>query len=134
VRPPTDYALLKEIYDRHRLDFEGELASNLRAAKILVPIDIPAIATKLGVDDNSVFGRLYYHLEPKYAPPPSPTGAKAVFLTPVAGEDVNCVNFPLLEAVVANLWQERRRNLLAFGIAALSLGVSLAALLVSLVA
>jgi hypothetical protein len=58
-------------------------------------------------------------------------GDKA-FFTPVAGPDQNCVNFPLLEAVLAGLWQQRSRDLLAFATAVLSLGIALAALVVSI--
>ena len=32
----------------------------------MVPIDIPGIAARFGVDPDSIFGRLYYHLDPKY--------------------------------------------------------------------
>jgi hypothetical protein len=127
-RPPTDFELLKEIYTRYRDDFARyvEGAPGHRAAKIFVPIDLPAIANHFGVDVDSIFGRLYYHLEPKYG-----EGEKA-FFTPVAGPDQNCVNFPLLEAVFAGLWQQRRRDLLALFTAVLSLGIALAALLVSI--
>ncbi len=60
-RPPTDFELLKEIYSRHRNDFEG--AGGSRAAKIMVPVDLQDIADRLGVDADSVFGRRYYYLE-----------------------------------------------------------------------
>jgi hypothetical protein len=55
-----------------------------------------------------------------------------VFFTPVAGEEVNCVNFPLLEAVLASLWEQRRRDSVALWTALLSIGIALAALLVSI--
>lgn len=132
-RPPTDFELLRAIYDRHLDEFESKVATGQRASIILVPVDIPAIAVELGVDEHSVFGRLYYHLDPKYAPPKSPdeTSRKVLF-APVAGTDRNCVNFPLLEAVLAGLWQQRRRDLAAVWTAALSLGIAVASLVVSL--
>jgi hypothetical protein len=76
-RPPTDFELLRDIHLHHRDDFESALARSQRSAVILVPIDIPAVAKRLGTDPHAVFGRLYYHLEPKYAPAPEP-GAERV--------------------------------------------------------
>jgi hypothetical protein len=72
MRPPTDFELLTAIYDRHRGEYESALARDARLNEIFVPIDIPAIADKLGIDQYTVFGRLYYHLDPKYAPPVEP--------------------------------------------------------------
>jgi hypothetical protein len=134
TRPPTDFKILKEIYERRGAEFasyvEGE--SGGRRSKIMVPIDIPAIAKRFGVDDDSIFGRLYYHLEAKYGEPEEDGKPRKMFFSPVVGGDENCVNFPLLEAVLAGLWQERRRDLLALSTAVLSLGIALAALLVSI--
>jgi len=42
------------------------------------------------------------------------------------------VNFPLLEAVLAGLRQERRRDQLALWTACVSLGIALASLLVAI--
>ena len=131
-RPPTDFELLKTIYERHRAEY-GQITEGGRKAEVLVPLDIPAIAETLGVDAGSVFGRLYYHLDPKYGHEPDPkTGVRKVFFTPVAGDDVNCVNFPLLEAVLAGLWQQRRRDLWVTYTALVSLAIALASLIVSI--
>ena len=46
------------------------------------------------------------------------------FFTPVLGHDRNCVNFPLLEAVLAGLWQQQRRDLWAIRAALISLGIA----------
>lgn len=132
-RPPTDYELLRDIYERHGSDFRASASE--RDSKILVPIDIPAIAERFDVDENSVFGRLYYHLDRVYGEPePTDGSPRKVFFTPVAGSDVNCVNFPHLEAVLASLWQQRRRDSIALWAAVFSLGIAFAALLVSIFA
>jgi hypothetical protein len=57
-----------------------------------------------------------------------------VFFTPFAGGDSNRVNFPLLEAVLAGLWQQQRRDLWAIRAALISLGIALASLAVSITA
>jgi hypothetical protein len=134
VRPPTDYELLNAIYKRHRADFEAYSTSVPgRSARIMIPIDIPAIAQQLGVDVNSVFGRLYYHLDPTYGEPATEgdKGRKA-FFTPVPGDNQNCVNFPLLEAVLAGPTVQRRRDLWAIRTSLFSLGIAFASLLVAI--
>jgi len=132
-RPPTDFELIQAIWERYQDAFanyvEGAAA---RDAKILVPIDLDELARHFDVDVDSVFGRLYYHLEPKYGRETT-TGARQVFFTPVAGSDKNCVNFPLLEAVLAGLWQQRRRELWAIGTACVSLAIAIVSLVVSIV-
>jgi hypothetical protein len=135
-RPPSDYDLLRAIYERHRDDFAAYVEDDpeSRGAKIMVPIDIPQIASGLGVDTDSVFGRLYFHLEPIYGGEPDASGTRKVFFTPVAGPDKNAVNFPLLEAVLAGLWQQRNRDLWTLWLAVISLGVAVGSLVVSLVA
>lgn len=135
-RPPSDFKLLKLIYSRHRRDFESfvEEHPSGRSSKILVPVNLQRIADACGVDVNSIFGRLYYHLDPKYGEAPGPSGgARKVFFTPVAGDDRDCVNFPLLEAVLAGLWEERRKDVLITTTAFVSLGIAVASLVVSIV-
>jgi hypothetical protein len=133
-RPPTDFELVKAIYDRHRGDFESGGPRIKQKLGVLIPIDIPAIADSLGVSADTVFGRLYHHLDPKYAPEPAPGGSRKVLFTPVAGDDSDCVNFPMLEAVHAGLWQERRRDLLAVAAAVSAFGISIASLIVAILA
>ena len=136
-RPPTDFELLKEIYARYRDEFPKyvQAAERSRATKIFVPIDLQRIAADLGVDVDSVFGRLYYHLEPKYGEQVSQSrDPQKAFFAPIVGDDQNCVNFPLLEAVLASLWQQQRRDQLAIATAVVSFAIALGALIVSIIA
>lgn len=126
-RPPTDFKLLRAISERHRDDY-----ARSNSTKALVAIDIPQIADELSVDVNSVFGRLYYHLDPLYGQEKDAKGAQEVFFTPVAGSESNCVNFPLPEAVLASLWQQRRRDVWTIWIALGSLAIALGSLAVSI--
>ncbi len=79
-------------------------------------------------------GRLYYHLEPTYGEPATLGEGRKAFFTLAAGKDRNCVNFPLLEAVLAGLWQQQRRDLWAIRTALVSLVIALASLAVSITA
>lgn len=128
-RPPSDFELLKAIYKRHR----NEFGVRGRSAVVLA-IDIPAIAKDLKTEPDIVFGRLYHHLDPLYGEAKRDDGQprKALFMARV-GEETSCVNFPMLEAVLAGLWQERNRQLWAVWASALSVSIAVAALIVSIV-
>src|SRR4029453_10420643 len=105
-RPPTDFELLQAIYKRHRDEY-ANFPESSRATQSAVPIDIPVIARELGADSNSVFGRLYHHPDPLY-PTYSPDGksGKGLFIAqPATANDL--IVFPVLEAALAGLWQER---------------------------
>ena len=131
-RPPSDFDLLKAIYKHHRDEFARSRTAP--PAGVLLPIDIPAVARTLGTDDDIVFGRLYYHLDRAYGEPPTDDKKpRKVFFTPRAGDEANCINFPLLEAVLAGLWQERNRQLWAVGLSVFSTAIAVAALIVSIV-
>ena len=125
---PTDFEFLLAIYERQSADFVGSMED--REAEIAVELDIPAIADDLGVHPHIVAGRLIHHLDPKYA-------AQGKFLfrgqlgeTPM----LNVVNWPMLQAILAGLWEQRSRDKLALYTAVLSLGIALAAFIVAALA
>jgi hypothetical protein len=133
-RPPTDFELLRHIHERYADDFRSGYPGG-RSSKPFVPLDIPAIADQFGVDVDSIFGRLHYHLEREYGERDQVGGRpRKQFFVQKVGDDANAVNFPFLEAVLAGLWEQRRRDTLALWTAILSLGIALAALLVSILA
>lgn len=131
---PTDQQILNAIYERYYDAFARHTAATpTRSAKVYVPIDIPAIAADLNVDVDIVFGRLYYHLDNKYGYT-EPDSTKVSFFTLVAGKDTNCVNFPLLASVLAELRDQSRKHSLATWIAVASLVISLVSITISLMA
>jgi hypothetical protein len=121
----TDRKILKVIYDRYYDEFcsyvKGEPS---RGSKIYVPIDCAEIAKKLKVDNDIIFGRLYYHLDKKYRYKQD-DGSSVHLFTLKIGKDKHAVNFPLLSAVVADLQQSYFRF-------SLPLLISLFALLISI--
>jgi hypothetical protein len=125
-RPPTDFELLKTIWQRHKSDYAAEFP-----AKIAIPVDIRAVAEDLGVEQNSVFGRLYHHLDKEYGERPDEEGKRRFFFSPVVGPDMNCVNFPLLEAVLSALWQQHERDRRTYWTAIASLVISAVAVMIS---
>ena len=132
MRVPTDYAILNDIYDHYYRQFANFPAdAPAREAKIYVPLDIRSIAKRLGVDPDIIFGRLYYHLEEKHGYRRE-TGVHVAFFSRAVGEDRDCINFPLLGAVLAGLREERRKDRWAIGIAVVSLIVSVVSVAISL--
>jgi hypothetical protein len=133
-RPPSDFELLKAIYEYHRGDYTTSRLDRPTGTGVMIPIDIPAIAATLNTDEDTVFGRLYHHLDRVYGEQERDDGrGRRALLTPLAGNEPNCINFPLLEAVLAALWQERDRQLWAVRTSLISIAIALAALIVSIV-
>jgi hypothetical protein len=133
-RPPSDFELLKAIYEYHRGDYTASRIDRPTRAGVMIPIDITAIAATLDTDDDTVFGRLYHHLDRVYGEEERDDGrGRRALFTPLAGNEPNCINFPLLEAVLAGLWQERDRQLWTFWASLISISIALAALIVSIV-
>jgi hypothetical protein len=135
-RPPTDFELLAAIYKLHRDDYRSLAAIRAEAghttaepSATYVPIDIPKVAVELGTEANSVFGRLYFDLDRRYGEEREFGKTRKAFYSPVLGDRRHCINFPHLEAVVAALWLERRRNLWTIGTALLALAIALASLI-----
>ena len=128
---PTDLQILKEIYERYYDTFAAYTDEKPnRDSRIFVPIDIDAVAGKLGVDGDIVFGRLYYHLNKKHGYKED-DGSYVMLFTPRAGSDRHCVNFPLMGAVLADLSDESRKFWWSTVLALLSLIVSIVSLVVA---
>ena len=128
---PTDLKILNAIYEQYYDTFVSFSKNNSdRNAKNLIPVDIKLIAQKLGVDVDIIFGRLYYHLEQKYGYSRS-NGAKVVFFTLKAGTDKNCINFPYMASVLANLRDREKKHSNATKIAIFSLIIAVASLLIA---
>lgn len=105
---PTDLKILDAIYELHHEDFVSFMSDETRRdSKIYVPIDCKKIAGRLKVDGDIVFGRLYYHLEKKYGYRRD-DGTVVHFFDSRVGNDVHCINFPLMTSVLAGLRQERK--------------------------
>lgn len=131
MRVPTDIAILEVIYSTYYDAFckHGSETEN-RDSKVYVPVDLKAVAEKLSVDPDIIFGRLYYYLEEKYGYQRK-DGSSVCFFTLQAGKDRHCVNFPLLASVLASLQSEHSRFRLSLTISIISLVVSSLSLVLS---
>jgi hypothetical protein len=130
-RVPTDLQILEAIYDQYYSDFTKfvEGPGQPRAAKIYMPIDMDLVGKILGVDGDIIFGRLYYHFRPKYS-----HEVEQFFTLSVGSEplrNINCIQFPYMASVLAELQEQERKHRLETRISWLSLAISLAAALTS---
>ena len=129
---PTDERLLAEIYKRYVRPFSDWSDENkTRSAKIWVPIDVDALASKFRCDPDLIFGRLYYHMNEKYGSHTG-DGDRVNFFNIRLGQDRHCVNFPLLTSVLADLQDDRKRFLISTRVAGLSLIVSAISILIAI--
>ena len=132
MKAPTDLQILNTIYESYYDTFKSFTKdAPERAAKIYVPIDCKKIARALGVDPDIVFGRLYYHLEKKYGYSQR-DGVRVHFFALRIGDDIHCVNFPLLSSVVAGLRQDNRKFWITTGVSILALILAVASLTISI--
>ena len=128
---PTDPKILNVIYEEYYDKFKSFSKNDSnRSAKNFIPVDIKLIAQKLGVDVDIIFGRLYYHLEQKYGYKRS-GDTKVAFFTLKVGVDKNCINFPYMASVLANLREREKKYSIATKIAILSLFIAGLSLIVS---
>lgn len=128
---PTDLKILNVIYEEYYDTFISFSKNNSdRSAKNFIPVDIKLIAQKLGVDVDIIFGRLYYHLEQKYGYSRS-GGSKVAFFVLKIGSVTNCINFPYMASVLANLRESEKKYTAATVIATISLVIAILSLIVS---
>jgi hypothetical protein len=133
TKVPTDLEILQRIYERHHVEFENMAIDRTGEPRSpFVPVDIRGIAKDLRTDPDIVFGRLYYYLDPKYA-----RGDKRLF-TIKANEKIDCVHFPFMVSVLAELqydnrwrWRAITISIIAIVISGLSFLLALSSLLFS---
>ena len=96
MKLPTDLELLQFIYKKY-YDIYSSFSreEKTRATKIYVPISIKEIANNFHIDEDIIFGRLYYYLDEKYGYKKEDNSFVSFFSTAI-NEDRHCVNFALL--------------------------------------
>ncbi len=128
---PTDHEILTEIYNRYQDTFRAYATEEPdRIARIRVPIDIQKVAEEVGVDEDMVFGRLYYHFNKKYSYRDE-NGDKITFFTSLKFEGMS-VNFPLVASVLADLETEDLKYKLSLSMSIGALSLSFIALVLAI--
>lgn len=75
-----------------------------------------------------LFGRLYYHLDAKHRYTQD-GGAQVHLFTLMVGDQMHCVNFPYLAAVLAERDVEHRRQLWSLWVSITALALSVASII-----
>lgn len=130
MKVPTDLQILSEIYERYYDEFRS-FEKGSRRSKVHVSININEIAKRLGVDEDIVFGRLYYHLNEKYGYKQD-NGVRVDFFLLGVGNERHCIQFPLMASVLADLKKENKKYKIATTMAIVSLMISLISLTISI--
>lgn len=130
-KAPTDLEILNRIYERYYVQY-ASYTQGSRAAKIYLPIDCAVIARDLGVDNDIVFGRLYYYLDKKHGYT-NPDGTRVPLFTRGVGDDRDCVHFPMLASLLADLRYENRKFRVATSLAMASIVIALTTCFLSVI-
>lgn len=106
---PSDYEILSAIYDRYYTDFKSLVRSEPdRLHRIRIPIDVNEIAEMVGVEEEMIFGRIYYHFNKKYSYEDE-NGKQINFFSSGRVEGLR-LNFPLVASLLADLKMEQART------------------------
>jgi len=101
-RLPKDVEILEAIYTRYYDDFRSYVKDKPdQISRIRVPIDVNLIAKDCGLEEEMVFGRLYYHFNKKYSYK-NENGERTTFFSTIKFEGMG-VNFPLVASTIAEL-------------------------------
>lgn len=126
----TERRVLRCIYDTYLSQYPKPEHGQL--GQVMVPIDIEAIARRLGMSKYLLFGYLQSYLDHKYR---YKTGENSfVYLfAPVVGELRHAINFPYLAAILAEHDQEHSKFAWSLGASLVALALSVGAIVAQLV-
>jgi hypothetical protein len=128
---PTDIEILDKIYNNYYKEFSSFSKDKPnRQTKIFIPIDIKKIADDLNVDEDIVFGRMYYDFEKRFGYKQD-DGSSVHFFSLSVGNDRHCINFPYAASVLANMRDEKKKYKVSTGVAVLSLIISVVSICLS---
>ncbi len=128
---PTERQLLRCIYDMYlpQYPFQPEKGS---VGQVMIPIDMEAVASRLGASKYLLFGYLNSYLDHKYRHKIGDNSYIHLFAQ-VAGDMRNVVNFPYLAAILACHDQEHSKFAWSLGVSLVALALSVGAIIAQLV-
>ena len=129
---PTERQVLRCIYDMYlpHYPFQPEKGP---IGQVMIPVDLEAVAMRLGTEKHLLFGYLNSYLDHKYR---HKTGENSFIhlFAPVAGDMRHAVNFPYLAAILADHDQEHSKFAWSLGVSLIALALSVGAIIAQLVA
>jgi hypothetical protein len=129
---PTDLEIIEDIYYRYYDEYKKYAKDEPdRIARIRVPVNLQEIADACGVEEDMIFGRLYYHFNKKYSYKNEDGGIITFFMSEKF-EGLS-VNYPLVSAVLADLNAEKKRTTIFITISAVAVMLSVVAVVLALI-
>ncbi|MEX0722433.1 MAG: hypothetical protein WD357_11430 [Gracilimonas sp.] len=108
-RIPTDLEIMEELYDRYYDSFRKYATEDPdRIARIRVPINVKDVADACGIEEDMIFGRIFYHFNKKYSYKDDKGNVTTFFITDKF-EGLS-VNYPLVASVLADLKTEKKQT------------------------
>ncbi len=130
---PSDLVILETIYEKYYDDYVSyQRGDETRSSKIYVPIVCGDIASQLKVDNDIIFGRLYYHLENKYGYRRDDESKVHFFALRFSDKEIHCINFPLMASVLASMQEEHAKFSIATTVSIVALAVSIISVSISI--
>lgn len=128
---PTDLEIIEDIYYRYFEEFRSYAKEQPdRIARIRVPVDLEEIADACGVEEELIFGRIYYHFNKKYSYKDE-NGETTTFFMSDKFEGLT-INFPLVASVLAELYLKQKDKYLTIGLSATALLLSVVAAVIAI--
>jgi hypothetical protein len=129
-RIPTDLEILEDIYYRYYDEYKKYAKDEPdRIARIRVPVNIQEIGEACGVEEDLIFGRLFYHFNKKYSYKDE-RGDIITFFMSDKFEGLS-VNYPLVSSVIADLSIEKKRTVLFVTLSATAVILSLVSIAIA---
>ncbi len=127
---PTDRRVLRCIYEMYEASYPGVQSGEVRGENDpYLPIDLQAVAKRLGCKPELLFGRLYYYLDAKYRYKQDSGSHVSLFHINLNGRG-HCVHFPYLASILAGHDYDFRNHSWSLAVSMLALGLSVASILV----
>lgn len=130
-RIPTDLEIMEELYARYYESFRKYATEDPdRIARIRVPINVQEVAEACGVEEDMIFGRIFYHFNKKYSYKDDKGNVMTFFITDKF-EGLS-VNFPIVASVLADLRTEKKQTDSFLFISSAALALSAMALVIAI--
>ena len=129
---PTDLEILEDIYYRYYDEYKKYAKDEPdRIARIRVPVNLKEIAEACGVEEDMIFGRMFYHFNKKYSYKDE-NGEITTFFMSNKFEGLS-VNYPLVSAVLADLNTEKKKTTLFITISSVAVLLAVVAIVIAFI-
>ena len=128
---PTDYEILEDIYYRYYEEYRKYAKEEPdRIARIRVPVNVREVADACGVEEDMIFGRIFYHFNKKYSYKDE-KGNITTFFVADKFEGLS-VNFPLVASILADMNDEKNQTDLLLYVSGAAVATSVISLIVAI--